>query len=612
MTDNTGTQNTTQTKIDSSDLTLAEIFKDFYNVPDFQREYVWEETNVEKLLQDIYDEFYDENNKLSQGGEYFIGSIVTYKDGDGVFQLIDGQQRLTTGYLVLCVIRDLLLDLKSEPPATISGQISSVSMNPKTGEDVFRYRLVLQYEDSQNILETIAGKPGSMGEIKPTTTSVENIVDAYKTIREFLQANFDNDASRIKSFAAALTLRVKLIRIVTPNLSSALKLFETINDRGVGLNSMDLLKNLLFMRTTKEEYSKLKDRWKVLIDTLDNKCKEKPLRFLRYYILSTHEQPAAKREVREDEIYKWFSENQDKTGILTDPINFVEVLIRYANSYANFVSGKNIQGNEDRYLQNIAKLSNQARQHFILLLAAQGLDETLFSKLTQKVENLFFCYLITREPTKNFERIFARWSTELRAVKNESNLDAFTRKYFDAEMSKREKNFDFALRELTTARIQQYRIRYILARMNQFIDEQARSTNIPLKQYYQAVEIEHILSQNPELETRQQFDKPTEYDTWKIKLGNLTLLEKSINGSVSNSSYKDKKNGYKSSQFYMTQSLVEKIQVGVNTKINRATQDLLQFEIWTSESIEKRQEMLIDLAHKVWEFPQTLLPEPKN
>lgn len=57
-------------------------------------------------------------------------------------------------------------------------------------------------------------------------------------------------------------------------------MFETINDRGVGLNAMDLLKNLLFMKTSSEDYPRLKDRWKKLIDVLDD-CGEKPLRFLR-------------------------------------------------------------------------------------------------------------------------------------------------------------------------------------------------------------------------------------------------------------------------------------------------------------------------------------------
>ena len=593
-----------QTRIDSDDLTLSDLFKDFYCVPDFQREYVWEETHVEKLLQDVYDEFYDENKNISKGGEYFIGSVVTYKDGDGIFQLIDGQQRLTTSYLVLCVIRDLLLELSNEFPEAIKGQIADVAMNPQTGEDIFRYRLVLQYEDSQSVLEKIAAKPGIASEIEHTTSSVTHILTAYQTIREFLQANFGGDTGKIKAFAAAYTLRVKLIRIVTPNLSSALKLFETINDRGVGLNSMDLLKNLLFMRTSKEEYGRLKDQWKIFIDTLDKQCREKPLRFLRYYILSTHELPPNKREVREDEIYTWFADNQKKTNIDADPMGFVQVLIHYAKAYANFSSGKNVQGRNDRYLQNIAKLSNQARQHFILLLAAQHLPENLFIKLSQKIENLFFCYLITREPTKNFERAFARWSTELRSVQSESELDEFINKYFDAEMAKREKDFDFALRELTTARIQQYRIRYILAKFCQFIDEKAFTKIIPLDQFYQSVEIEHILSQNPAVENRLLFDKPEEYDLWKIRLGNLTLWEKSINASYQNLSYELKKSGYTASNFYLNKSLVEKTKVGVDTKINRATHDLLKFETWTSESITKRQEMFIQLAHQVWEFPQ--------
>ncbi|MDQ3635554.1 MAG: DUF262 domain-containing protein [Acidobacteriota bacterium] len=62
--------------IESNDLNINDLFKDFYTVPDFQREYVWEESNVEKLLQDVYDEFYDENNQQIQHMEYFIGSIV--------------------------------------------------------------------------------------------------------------------------------------------------------------------------------------------------------------------------------------------------------------------------------------------------------------------------------------------------------------------------------------------------------------------------------------------------------------------------------------------------------------------------------------------------------
>ena len=82
-------------KIESDDLTIADIFKDFYSVPDFQREYVWKPENVEKLLQDVHDEFYNEDGRLVDGPEYFLGTIVGCEEA-GIYQLIDGQQRMTT------------------------------------------------------------------------------------------------------------------------------------------------------------------------------------------------------------------------------------------------------------------------------------------------------------------------------------------------------------------------------------------------------------------------------------------------------------------------------------------------------------------------------------
>jgi hypothetical protein len=119
-----------------------------------------------------------------------------------------------------------------------------------------------------------------------------------------------------------------------------------------------------------------------------------------------------------------------------------------------------------------------------------------------------------------------------------------------------------------------------------------------------AVQIEHILPQNPTAEVRAAFDKPGEYKHYKIQLGNLTLLERPINASVSNGPYKDKKQGYEHSGFLLTKSLVAKPQVGSNTQLNRAVTDLLQFATWGSRAIETRQQMLGRLARKVWQVPE--------
>ena len=591
-------------KVESDDLSIAEILKDFFSVPDFQREYVWKPEHVEKLLEDVFHEFYDEERRQIQGPEYFLGSIVTCRDEDGIFQLIDGQQRMTTIYLVLCAARGAIRDAGDHPTRVLQAQISDVYPDPRTGDDIERHRLTLQYEDSDGVLEKIVTAEHPVSALPESTESVRRILSAYWTIREFLRVNFQDDPAEIKRFLVAFTTRMKLIRILTPTITNALKVFETINDRGVGLNAMDLLKNLLFMRTSPGDYPKLKNRWKDLIDVLDH-CGEKPLRFLRYYIMSNHKIDY-RRGVREDEIYDWFVENPNACGINDDPLGFAETLIECAKAHANFLAAKDTQNNDNRYLRNLVLLGGALRQHYILLLAGRHLERPLFEKLCAAIENLFFCYIITREPTKMFERTFARWSPDLRKCTDEAALDDFLDRHIAKDMQGRVDRFDFAFRELTQNGIQQYRMRYILAKLTQYIEERAwdSHTYAHLERYTdRSVHIEHILPQTPAPGVREAFDRPDEYDDFVGRFGNLTLLEKTINTSVSNATYTEKAPGYRQSSFLLTKSLLEIPQVGVNTQLNRAVADLIPFDDWTSRAIMRRQEMLAGLARKVWNMP---------
>lgn len=593
----------TTPKIESQDLTVGALFKDFYSVPDFQREYVWQREQVERLLQDLYEEFYDEDGRILSGPEYFLGSIVACKSDDGTFQLIDGQQRMTTLYLILCVVRDVLRAAGAQSSKVLDSQIADAAIDPRTYVEIDRFRVTLQYQDSEGVLDKIASGSTPLNSIPEKTASVRNILSACRDIREFITTNLDTDPKTLREFHGVLTTRVKLIRIVTPTIANALKVFETINDRGVGLNAMDLLKNLLFMRTEDKDYPKLKERWKKLVDTLDA-CDEKPLRFLRYYIMAHFEIDSV---IREDEIYDWLVKHAAECGIDDDPLAFLEQLIECSGSHANFLDCKDAGGQDNRYLRNLALLGGALRQQYILLMAARTLPRELFDRLCKAIENLFFCYIITREPTKTFERNFARWSSDLRSAKSEKELDAFIEKYFVEDMAGRSERFDFAFRELAQTLIQQYRVRYILAKLTQFIEEKAwgNPAHGHLDHYVaKNVEIEHILPSNPRPDVRAAFDKLDKYDEYTGRLGNLTLLEKTINASVSNASFAEKASGYRQSAFLLTESLVEKPQVGVNTQLNRAVADLVQFENWSSSTIDQRQEMLTKLARRVWNVPE--------
>jgi hypothetical protein len=156
--------------------------------------------------------------------EYFIGSIVVCPGKEGVLDLIDGQQRMTTLFLTLCAIRDRIRELNEKPPGALEPQIAATSTDA-SGRDHFRYRLDLQYEDSGDVVVRIAkGKPRSGDGV--ITRSIANILNAYAVALGFLTREFGDDVDALRAFYGYLTDKVKLIRIQTEDVAKALKIFR--------------------------------------------------------------------------------------------------------------------------------------------------------------------------------------------------------------------------------------------------------------------------------------------------------------------------------------------------------------------------------------------------
>lgn len=582
--------------IESKDLTVGELFNDFYVVPSYQREYVWEKKQVEQLLEDVLAEY----SSNSKGSEYFLGSIVVCAGNDGVYDLIDGQQRMTTSYLLLCGLRDHLKEFDPKAPMeTLKKHIAACDVGGD-GEDIFRYRVSLQYEDSCNVLETIAGERASITDITAETRSVQNIVAAYETMRSFLREKFGDDFSAAKRFYAFFTKNVKLIRVKTASIAHALRVFETINDRGLSLDAMDLLKNLMFMNASASDFDKLKDKWKELVDIL-HRADEKPLRFLRYYIFADH----AVERLREEETYDWFVANEKACGYKSNPLTFVDTLIEAASAYVKFLEGLDVAGRENRYLSNISHMSGAARQHLILLLAGRHLKGDSFNSLCRQVENLFFAYVICRENTREFERLFAEWAVVVRRARNTADIEAFVQDRIVPEKKKLATRFVSSFRELNESSLQKYRMRYVLAKLVQYVNESAwgsTGAHVDLRTYLnKSIEIEHVLPQVPSEAIVKAFDE--EPSIYIHRLGNLTLVEKSINCSIGNGTFEEKKNAYSQSNFLLTKSLAGKVTLGKETLVDRAVRELGIFDTWNSKDIERRQEMLAQLALKAWDMP---------
>ena len=580
-------------------LDVENCFKNFYVVPDYQREYVWTEVQINQLLDDIYEEFDFNPNK-----EYFIGSTVVFKNNDGFYELIDGQQRTTSIFLIICAFKKIYREREIDTD-TIERMIKDKTVN-SLGDSVDCYKLELQYKDSSNILSKIAN---NLERPENLTGSAERLYNAYENVISFLKNRFkeDEDPVQLKKFFVYIFRKLKFIQIETPEINDALKIFETINERGVGLNPMDLLKNLLFRQVNRNDFNSLKDKWKTLIKLLE-KNNEKPLRFLRYFIMSNYKVNNQRGEeiIREEEIYKWFRrpENVAQCNYEKEPFEFVELLLENATCYINFFKGLNKDGSKNVYLDNISKLGGGAfKQHLILLLAGRNLPQDLFNHFAKQIETLVFYYFITKEPTKEFERNFSKWAKSVLRIKSREELNNFVKENIQPVITSKENEYKLYFTETRQNNLQQYRIRYILAKIAQYLDQERLGSYIPqvLDNYItKGVEIEHILPFNPTESLRNEIGE--EYDDLKIRLGNLTLLEKTMNIVVGNDFFSKKVIEYSKSPFYISKSIAGLDTIGINSSVTRLNLKLRSYEYWNKETIIDRQNLLYELSKDIWKI----------
>lgn len=183
-------------------------------------------------------------------------------------------------------------------------------------------------------------------------------------------------------------------------------------------------------------------------------------------------------------------------------------------------------------------------------------------------------------------------------------LNTFVADRFEKNMVGKSQELSDALKRLTLYSMQQYRIRYLLARLTQHVDMAFSGLKLPgILEPYTNLEIEHILpdTPTPELCAKWAAENPGAiYEEYKNRLGNLTLLEKPINIVAGNDFYAAKQAEYLKSSNYLTRSLVDLASVGQNTSITRINEKLESFPAWNTAAIDKRHELLMALAMDVW------------
>ena len=216
----------------SNNITLCDIVENniCFNIPIYQRLYVWKELQVNKLLEDIYDAYSrDEDN-------YYLGGVVTYSNGKKL-DLIDGQQRFTTLWLICMVVSSI------EP--NVCNEMKCFCGN----EEELRIQFAIRPQITKFLISRMKKSKYDDCDTKQVS-DVKNMIDAIGNIESFCED--DKRREYLVDFALFLMTKVILVRTEIPEETDLNKLFELINGRGQQLSQNDILKSHILDLIRKE------------------------------------------------------------------------------------------------------------------------------------------------------------------------------------------------------------------------------------------------------------------------------------------------------------------------------------------------------------------------
>ncbi|MHA6689434.1 DUF262 domain-containing protein [Devosia sp. A449] len=523
-----------------------------YEIPAYQRPYSWEKGNVEQLLDDVW-EAYEANDE-----EYFIGSLITIEREKGLlYEVVDGQQRLTTLNLIFSRLRDAV----DEPAKSELGR-RVLPRNALTGEEEMP-RLTLRQRDQSFFRKyVLTGEevPASVRKeiAKDQDAPKQRIAENLDAIDAFIAAR---DQKTLKLFANYLLSRVYVVFVTTASLQSAYRLFNVLNARGMALSNADLIKNMLFARLGGDatHSSELDEAWLELEEQIGIERLDQFLAHHRSSVVAIK----ARKSLHEE-----FAPLVEASAT---PFAFLDGLNTSARNYLRILRNDFETPAARRAVRSLRRV---AFEEWIPPLLAflnepvEGLTEDAFVDLLERItyQNWIRRLAFTARLTAYFQLITAirarKTADDIRAIFRANSNDEEFRILLDGEIYGR----PFA--------------QAVLLRL-----EEADQDESVTKDFGGKITIEHVLPQAlKDAYWRERFTDD-EHRLWLHRLGNLALLSGIKNYKAKFYSFARKK----------------EIFANKNDKVSfDTTKPILAAVHWTKDELAIRQKDLVERARQIW------------
>jgi uncharacterized protein with ParB-like and HNH nuclease domain len=569
----------------------------YFTIPDYQRPFRWGEEKIDDFWNDIITA-YDNNEE-----NYFLGSLILIRSND--YEVVDGQQRLTTITIFLAVMRDYF------------AQNGKIELAEKIQNEFIckdgKYRLQVRPEDKLNFINSILKGVSSLNGINNSSLG-ENFVNAV----EYLQNNIQTKGEELLSEGKDLSKYLEdlynyfmdktlVVSMIAEDLSSAYTIFETINNRGEQLETDELLKNFLLKRLQEE----------VARHNKQNPQSEKNFDAEKQALLSGYKyiRGIAGENIEMQELLRhhWTAIMgiKPKNNLYKEIINYIkgrnissEDFIREwkqsSDYYASLLGGSKYE-----------ELSSIAKNNLKLLWGLNHSEwlPVLIAARRNNFSNIDFEELIYQSERAYTLFFIAGYTT----VKIKNPTMALIRDYINKNKSIEEIKEYFAniiRKAMVLTRFNdsinsdcygQYWCRYVLAKYEYCLTDSSVTKKID----FNSTQIEHILPQTMSAKAWKDNFTKEEHENLVNTIGNLTLLSggvknKSKNQAASNKSFKEKIEVYSG------------IKLGDGLCAFQMTQNLSHYNDWTPSTIRKRAKKIIDKLKEEWKISDEDIKNEKN
>ena len=536
-----------------------------YYIPSYQREYSWQDPEIEDLWDDIQATI--DGNDIN----HFFGQIVVHSDDANRRKyIIDGQQRTITSMIFMRVLQVYYAELyrnnsNLRKASYKENDIASIHLGR---EDNIHLHLSNPDDDSFFRDQILFGLP--QDKKKQKKKSYTKMMRAYTFFYSEIAKKLDDCISDeekmdiLNIYYDTFTIKFNVLYMEATKLEEAFVIFETLNARGRDLETSDLLKNFIFSQS--RNVSEAQREWDHMMGVLDQ---ADPTKYIRYFWNSSHE------FTREKELYRSISKTITTPRGSAELLNSLNKCAQWYHDILNPFDAIGFTNQELIGSLRSLKLLKATTFYPIVLAVQQSSEikdeekESFLAGIVQIVEVYVFRNIICGINPNKAEKVFGNLAKDIYDGKL-STLDQIKRCLEKNIVD--DENFCNNFKIWTGSNASKDTIRYILRKIHKYYDK-SNELNIDNSE----VHIEHIMPQDAS-----GWDVSDEiHDSYLWRLGNLALLSGKFNKAISNLPFAAKKKVYAESKIDPNYELPNKSE-------------------WTPKEIEERQKKFAEIALEIW------------